>query len=234
MPAQWTMCVAPRDELVETLGVEHVTLDEVEVRVLGEARPAERVPVQVVDGDDLVRVHEPARERRADEAGSAGDDDSFAAQGHAASLGGCSREGTSSYDAAGSRIVATWLVALRSLSPQPAPPAPSAETTLKVTYWANRRDRRTRERRGRCAATLPAERVARPARRMPQARRWGRKLFAPVPRARSAPRSTAARTVARVVGHRGRGARVGDVQPERTAATSSRWNRFSPWLLPAS
>ena len=70
----------------KALGVEDVPLHEVEVRVLGEARPAERVAVQVVDGDDLVRVDQPARERRADEPCAAGDDDPLAAQGHAASL----------------------------------------------------------------------------------------------------------------------------------------------------
>ena len=74
------------EELTETTCVEHVTMDEVEVRVVGEARPAERVTVQVVHRDDLVRIDEPPRERRPDETGAAGDHDSLAAQGHAASL----------------------------------------------------------------------------------------------------------------------------------------------------
>ncbi len=55
-------------ELSQALCVEDVPLHEVEVRVLRETRPAERVTMEVVDGDDLVRVDEPARERRADEA----------------------------------------------------------------------------------------------------------------------------------------------------------------------
>ncbi len=53
---------------------------------VGELGAAERVAVEVVERDDLVRVDEPPRERRADEAGAAGDEDALAAQGHAASL----------------------------------------------------------------------------------------------------------------------------------------------------
>ena len=65
----------PADDLRQALGVEDVALDEREVRMVGEIRAAERVAVEVVDRDDLVLVDEPARERRADEAGAAGDDD---------------------------------------------------------------------------------------------------------------------------------------------------------------
>jgi hypothetical protein len=75
-----------RGELAHALRVEHVSLLEAEVRVLGERRAGERVAMQVVHRDDLVRVHEPARERRADEAGAARDEDPLAAQSHAASL----------------------------------------------------------------------------------------------------------------------------------------------------
>ncbi len=84
--AAWTRCVAPRTTSVRRLGVEHVPLDEREVRMLGEGRAAERVAVEVVERDDLVLVDEPARERRADEAGAARDDDALSAQSHAASL----------------------------------------------------------------------------------------------------------------------------------------------------
>ncbi len=83
MPAQWTTWVAPATSSSSRLGVEDVALYELEVRVLGQGRAAESVAVQVVDGDDLVRIDEPTRERRADEAGSARDDDSLAAQRHA-------------------------------------------------------------------------------------------------------------------------------------------------------
>ena len=54
--------------------------------MLCERRTAQRVAVQIVDCDDLVLVDEPARERRADEAGAAGHDDALAGQSHAASL----------------------------------------------------------------------------------------------------------------------------------------------------
>ena len=67
----------------ELAGVEHVAFDEREVRVVCERRAAERVAVEVVDGDDLVVVDEPPRERRPDESRAAGDDDALSAQSHA-------------------------------------------------------------------------------------------------------------------------------------------------------
>ena len=57
------------------LRVEDVALVEREVRVVGELGARERVPVQVVDRDDLVLLDEPARERRRDEARASGDED---------------------------------------------------------------------------------------------------------------------------------------------------------------
>ena len=80
------MCVDALRGLGEAGQVEHVALDEAEVRVLAEVRARERVAVQVVERDHLVRVDEPAGERRPDEAGAAGDQDPLAAQRHAASL----------------------------------------------------------------------------------------------------------------------------------------------------
>ena len=62
--AQWTMCVAPRGELVDRLGVEHVRLVEGEVRVVGEVGRRERVAVEVVERDDLVLVDQLPREGR--------------------------------------------------------------------------------------------------------------------------------------------------------------------------
>jgi hypothetical protein len=58
--------------------VEDVGLVQLEVRVLGERRPGQRVAVEVVDGDDLVAVDQLARKRRPDEPGAAGDEDPFA------------------------------------------------------------------------------------------------------------------------------------------------------------
>ena len=54
--------------------------------MLGERSAAERVAVEVVDGDDLVVVDEPSREGRADEPRTARDDDALPGQCHAASL----------------------------------------------------------------------------------------------------------------------------------------------------
>ena len=77
----------PARELVHGVRVEHVRLVEGEVRMLGERRARERVAMEVVGRDDLVLVDEAARERRADEAGAAGDEDSLALE-HAASVSG--------------------------------------------------------------------------------------------------------------------------------------------------
>ncbi len=53
---------------------------ELEVRVVREVGGRKRVPMEIVERDDLVRVDERARERRRDEAGTAGDEDPLAAQ----------------------------------------------------------------------------------------------------------------------------------------------------------
>ena len=66
--AQWTMCVDAVGELAHELGVEHVAAVEGEARVVGELGAGERVAVEVVERDHVVRVDEPPRERRADEA----------------------------------------------------------------------------------------------------------------------------------------------------------------------
>jgi hypothetical protein len=64
------------------LRVEHVAVHEAEVRVVGQFGAAERVAVQVVEGDDLVVVDEPPRERGADEARAAGDQDPLTGERH--------------------------------------------------------------------------------------------------------------------------------------------------------
>jgi hypothetical protein len=73
-------------ELAQEVGVEHVAAVEGEARVLGELGAGERVAVEVVERDHVVRVDEPPRERRADEAGPARDQDPLALQRHRASL----------------------------------------------------------------------------------------------------------------------------------------------------
>jgi hypothetical protein len=64
----------------EPLAVEDVAVDEREVRMVTELRARERVPMQVVDRDELVLVHESPGEGRRDEPGSAGDDDALSGQ----------------------------------------------------------------------------------------------------------------------------------------------------------
>ena len=59
----------------ERLCVEDVALDQLEVRMVGEIEPAQRVSMQVVVRDDRVAIDQLARQRRADEAGAAGDED---------------------------------------------------------------------------------------------------------------------------------------------------------------
>src|SRR5581483_12126805 len=68
---------AGRDR-AEAVRVEHVSLHEAEVLVLCEVEARERVAVEVVEGDHLVPLDELAGERRADEAGAAGDEDPLA------------------------------------------------------------------------------------------------------------------------------------------------------------
>jgi hypothetical protein len=77
--AQWTMWVTPSDNS-RTSVASSTSLCELGRR--------ERIAVEVVERDDLVLVHEALRERRADEARAARDQDAFAAQGHATSLVG--------------------------------------------------------------------------------------------------------------------------------------------------
>ena len=66
----------------EPVEVEDVALGEVEVRVVGEVGPGERVAMEVVDRDDLVGVDEPRCEGRSDEPSATGDEDPLSRQGH--------------------------------------------------------------------------------------------------------------------------------------------------------
>ena len=65
---------------------------QLEVRVLGEIRSRERVPMEVVERDDLVPIDERARERGRDEPGPARDEDALSLQ-HGEHCIGCG-EGT--------------------------------------------------------------------------------------------------------------------------------------------
>ena len=154
--------------------------------MLCERGAAERVAVEVVDGDDLVVVDEPPRERRADESGAARDDDALSAQSHA---GECSdvavfvlrlQRGVpcaamrAVLDARGTCAV---LVACSSAAGGHRP----ADTSLRISFWEDGDRRHARRPCGRFAATRRAARS--PGRRAHATRleAGGAKLFAPLP-----------------------------------------------------
>ena len=120
---------------VSGVGVEDVALVEREVRVVGEVGARERVAVEVVERDDLVPVDELARERRADEAGAAGDEDPLALEPSRRSV---------SLQPRGSPLAA-WLEArgtdedLDALWRRPAP-ADRARRARRAPRPASRRD----------------------------------------------------------------------------------------------
>ena len=76
----------PFRQLTHEREVEHVPLDEAQVRVLGEVGTSQRVAVQVVEDHELVLLDELPRERRADEARPARHQDLFPAQSHDAGV----------------------------------------------------------------------------------------------------------------------------------------------------
>jgi hypothetical protein len=88
------------DRLPDSLRVEDIGLDEGEVPVAAELASGERVPVKIVEEDDLVVVDEPARERGSDETGAASEHNALTVKRHAASvvvllvaLAGCGSDG---------------------------------------------------------------------------------------------------------------------------------------------
>ena len=201
-----------------------------EVRMVCERRAAERVAVEVVDGDDLVLVDEPARERRPDESGAARDDDALSRQSHAASLDAvsCALHGGSTLGHARAVLLALALsrarrgcvasgwdvgddIAARSRTGRTRPSRPTADAV------------------GPSAADPPRGSLARPARACTRLAAGGAKLFAPSRRRivcteiYGGPQQAASWERRRQrSGRRSRG---------RTAATSSAGS-VSPWLLP--
>jgi hypothetical protein len=69
-------------ELEHRVGVEHVSLVQLEVRMLAQVGAREGVAVQVVHRRHVVPIDEPPGQRGADEAGAAGDQDAFTADRH--------------------------------------------------------------------------------------------------------------------------------------------------------
>jgi hypothetical protein len=70
----------------QRVGIEDISLHELEVRMLREDEPRERVAMQVVERDDAIAVDQLARERRAYETRAAGDEDPLAFERHAATV----------------------------------------------------------------------------------------------------------------------------------------------------
>ncbi len=214
----------PGHELLQPLGVEHVTLDELEVRMLGEARPAERVAVQIVDGDDLVRVDEPAGERRADEACAARDDDPLAGQRHAGESRGRYLDRV--------RAVALAMLVVALALPMGVSATTSAVTSLRITYWAN--GDMSKEGKAWTLRCEPARgTLAQPAAACRKLAAGGRKLFAPVPRSAVCTEIYGGPDTARIVGVV-EGRAVWASFNLTNGCHIERWNRFSPWLLPSS
>ena len=121
------------DELGEALEIEHVRFFEAEVGMLGERGALEGVAMEVVEGDDLVRVDEAPREGRPDEPGTARDHDPFTGQRHAASL-------DAAYPGDMRLAVGLAVAALALAGGSAVPAAPSLEASLTVTYWPDGAD----------------------------------------------------------------------------------------------
>ena len=68
---------------LQRIDVEDVAFDQLEVRMVGQFEPRQRVTMEVVECDNAVLGHQLSGERRADETGPAGDEDSLALERHA-------------------------------------------------------------------------------------------------------------------------------------------------------
>jgi hypothetical protein len=107
----------------------------------------------------------------------------------------------------------------------------AADTTLKVSYWENPARSSTRDvwtlRCAPAGGTLP-----RPALACRRLEALGAKLFAPVPRGAVCTQVYGGPQVARVIGSVD-GKRVWAKFSRRNGCQIDRWDRLSPWLLPA-
>ncbi len=233
--AAWTTCVAPRTTSVRNGRVEHVALHEREVRMLGERGAAERVAVEVVDGDDLVLVDEPPRECRPDEARAARDHDALSRQSHAGESSDLRvfippLQGGSTL--AAMRAVLALLAVCVGLVACSAAVRWSLERNVASHRVLGRRDRSE----ARCrvdASVRTRRRVARTAGarvRPTRGRREG--VVRPaLAEGRVHARSTAGRRRARVTGVLD-GRRVWATFTRSNGCQIARWAKVSPWLLP--
>jgi hypothetical protein len=119
------------DGLSQAIWIEHVSLYEAKAGMVGQVGRGERIPVQVVDRDDVVRADEAARESRADEAGPARDHDPLALQRHAASLAPARDRAI----VRGVRLVAVTALALLALASASAGSGSVGATVLTITIW---------------------------------------------------------------------------------------------------
>ena len=116
--------------------------------------PGERVAVEVVGRDDLVLVDEPAGERRADEAGAAGDEDPLARE-HAASLSARYRF-QSDADRRPDRAARRRRRVRRRPSARPS--APPDDRARRCPYWPQGDGNGRADAGGRSAASPPGAR----------------------------------------------------------------------------
>ena len=154
----------------------------------------ERVAVEVVEGDDLVVVDEPPRERRADEAGAAGDQDPLAAQRHAASL---AARYASTRDAHRRRRRACWRAVVGCGVVLRARLDAASRSTSTITVWPDGCGASEPPGAGRCACAPADGTVPQALDRLHAGCSSWREPFAPTPQDASAPRSPAGRSGAR-------------------------------------
>ena len=143
--AAWTRWVAPLTTSARNGASRTSPWTKLKFGCSASARAAERVAVQVVHCDDLVLVDEPTRERRADEARAARDDDALPGQSHAASL----RPGRRT---AAAKTIARRAATLASARPSPRGQPRYQSSASKIVsasgHEPERRQPRSRERDG--------------------------------------------------------------------------------------
>ncbi len=127
-------------------------------------------------------------------------------------------------------LVLALLVAVLALAA--TAPASTSPTFLKVTYWSN--GDMSREGKTWTLRCDPARgTLAQPAVACRKLATGGRKLFAPVPRRAVCTEIYGGPDTARAIGVV-EGRRVWASFNLANGCHIERWNRFSPWLLPAS
>ena len=130
------------------------------------------------------------------------------------------------------RAVAVAMIVVALALAMTVSAATSAVTSLKITYWSNG-DMSKAGKTWTLRCEPPRGTIAQPSVACRKLATGGRKLFTPVPRGA---------VCTEIYGGPGRARVVGVVDGRPVWATFNlsngchieRWNRFSPWLLPAS